>query len=254
MPDTAGHGRPLLLGHRGQRHTRRSILCSLQQQNLPPDNTLAAFELSLERGCDGFEFDVRYTHDRRGVICHDPDFAGLTVATSKYEALQAAKPRHERRERRDPDEQMPCLEDVLTRFADRAYLDIEIKISGFEEEIVAALRHRPPQTEFVVSSFLPPVLQSLHELDPELPLGFVCKDRKLLPHWRELPVSVVIPNMKLVSEVLVRQWHDAGKKVLVWTVNRESEMRRLGKWGVDGIISDDTELLVRVFETMRSHA
>src|ERR1019366_760356 len=131
MSDTAGHGRPLLLGHRGQRHTRRSILQSLQQQNLPPDNTLAAFELSLQRGCDGFEFDVRYTHDRRGVICHDPDFAGLSVASSIYETLQAAKPRHERRERRDPDEQMPCLEDVLARFADRAYLDIEIKIAGF---------------------------------------------------------------------------------------------------------------------------
>ena len=42
----------------------------------------------------------------------------------------------ERRERRNPDEQIPCLEDVLARFADRAYLDIEIKIPGFEEEIV----------------------------------------------------------------------------------------------------------------------
>jgi glycerophosphoryl diester phosphodiesterase len=254
MLDSAGGGRPLLLGHRGQRHTRRSILRSLQQKNLPPDNTLAAFELSLERGCDGFEFDVRYTHDRRGVICHDPDFAGLNVANSKYETLQAAKPRHERRERRDPDEQIPCLEDVLTRFADRAYLDIEIKIPGFEEEIVAAIRNRPPQQDFVVSSFLAPVLRRFHELNPDLPLGFVCNDRKLLPQWRELPVSVVIPNVKLVSEELVRQWRAAGKQVLVWTVNRESEMRRLGTWGVDGIISDDTELLVKVFGAMRSHA
>ncbi len=254
MPDPSGHARPLLLGHRGQRHTRRSIVRPLQKQSLPPDNTLAAFELSLERGCDGFEFDVRYTHDRRGVICHDPDFAGLNVASSKYETLQAAKPRHEHRERRDPDEEMPCLEDVLARFAARAYLDIEIKIAGFEEEIVTAIRDRWPQREFVVSSFLPQVLQRFHELDPELPLGFVCMDRKLLPQWRDLPVSIVIPNVKLVSEVLVRQWHGAGKQVFVWTVNRESEMRRLGMWGVDGIISDDTELLVKVFGTIRSHA
>ena len=37
----------------------------------------------------------------------------------------------------------------------------------------------------------------------------------------------------------------AGKKLLVWTVNDEMEMRRFAGLGVDGIISDDTRLLVR---------
>jgi glycerophosphoryl diester phosphodiesterase len=247
MSATDGHSRPLLLGHRGQRHMRRSIIRALQQQSIPPDNTLAAFELSIERGCDGFEFDVRYTHDRRGVICHDPDFAGLNVATSKYEALRSASPLRERREAHDPDEQMPCLEEVLERFAERAYLDIEVKIPGFEGEIVDAIRQRRPHREFVISSFLPPVIRRFHELDPGLPLGFVCNDRKLLPQWRDLPVKTVIPNTRLVSDTLVREWHATGKQVFVWTVNRESEMRRLALWGVDGIISDDTELLVKVF-------
>jgi glycerophosphoryl diester phosphodiesterase len=243
MAERAERGRPLLLGHRGQRHTRRQIVRYFRSQVIPPDNTLAAFELSLERGCDGFEFDVRYTHDRRGVICHDPDYAGLNVANSQYESLRTAR---ERRETRDSDEQMPCLEDVLARFADRAYLDIEIKIPGFEEEIAEAVRQRTPQCGFVISSFLPPVLHRLHELNSELPLGFVCKDRKLLSCWRELPVSIVIPRINLLSDGLVQEWHAAGKQVFVWTVNRESEMRRLGMWGVDGIISDDTELLVKV--------
>lgn len=236
----------LLLGHRGQRNTRRKIIRYFQPQVLPPDNTLAAFELSMQRGCDGFEFDVRYTHDRRSVICHDPDYYGFNVASSPYEHLLQARRERERRTTAEPDEEMPCLRDVLARFAERAYLDIEVKIPGFEHEVVEAIRNHPPQKGYVVSSFLPPVLRTFHELDPELPLGFICNDRKLLPEWRKLPVRVVIPHAKLVSDVLVREWHAEGKQVFVWTVNREAEMRRLALWGVDGIISDDTELLVKV--------
>lgn len=247
MPANGAPRRPLLLGHRGQRHVRRNIIRQLRQQALPPDNTLAAFELSMERGCDGFEFDVRYTHDRRGVVCHDPDYSGLNVASSPYAALRSAGAKVERRESRNPEEKIPCLEEVLARFGDRAYLDIEIKIPGFEEDVVGAIRQHPPRRNFVVSSFLAEVLERFHELDATLPLGFVCSDRTLLPKWRKLPAAVVIPNIKLVSEPLVREWHAAGKQVFVWTVNRESEMRRLGSWNVDAIISDDTELLVRVF-------
>jgi glycerophosphoryl diester phosphodiesterase len=239
--------RPLLLGHRGQRHLRRNIIRDLRQQVLPPDNTLAAFELSMERGCDGFEFDVRFTHDRRGVICHDPDYSGLIVANSQYDTLRAASAKQERRQTRSPDAQMPCLEEVLARFSGRAYLDIEIKIPGFEEDVVNVIQQHPPSRSFVISSFLAEVLERFHELDPELPLGFICSDRKLLPKWQRLPVDIVIPNISLVTEPLVREWQAVGKQVFVWTVNRESEMRLLASWGVDGIISDDTELLVRIF-------
>jgi glycerophosphoryl diester phosphodiesterase len=38
--------------------------------------------------------------------------------------------------------------------------------------------------------------------------------------------------------------HSAGRKILVWTVNSKKEMLRLTDLGVDGIISDNTELLV----------
>ena len=32
---------------------------------------------------------------------------------------------------------------------------------------------------------------------------------------------------------------------MVWTVNRASRMREFAGWGVDAIISDETELLTR---------
>jgi glycerophosphoryl diester phosphodiesterase len=63
------HHRPLLLGHRG-----------LRVPQAPPENTFAAFDLALQHGCDGFEFDVRLTGDGRAVICHDPWAQGIVIA------------------------------------------------------------------------------------------------------------------------------------------------------------------------------
>ncbi len=55
----------------------------------------------------------------------------------------------------------------------------------------------------------------------------------------------VVPQFGLADEELVRLVHSAGKRIMVWTVNRAERMREFAQWGVDAIISDETELLVR---------
>jgi glycerophosphoryl diester phosphodiesterase len=51
----------------------------------------------------------------------------------------------------------------------------------------------------------------------------------------------------LVTLRLVKEVHDAGKKLLTWTVNDRKTMLRLADWKVDGIVSDDTKLLAQTF-------
>ena len=60
-----------------------------------------------------------------------------------------------------------------------------------------------------------------------------------------MPGEWVIPHYKLVDRELIEMVHAAGKRILVWTVNRAGHMREFTEWGVDAIISDETELLVR---------
>ena len=55
----------------------------------------------------------------------------------------------------------------------------------------------------------------------------------------------MIPQFKLADEKLVELVHAAGKKIMVWTVNRAERMREFAAWGVDAMISDETELLNR---------
>jgi len=211
--------RPLLLGHRGARASREI-----------PENTLASFELCLQHGCDGFEFDVRLSGDGQAVICHDATVGGMRIAKTASKDLALL---------------LPTLEDVLRQFAHRAFLDIELKVAGLESQTLAELRKYPPQKGYVVSSFLPEVLRAIRDFDPAIPLGLLCEDAAQLRGWRETAAEWVIPQFKLVDGELVELVHAAGRRIMVWTVNRAEHMREFAAWGVDAIISDETELLVR---------
>jgi len=212
---------PLLLGHRGARAVRQI-----------PENTLASFELCLKHGCDGFEFDVRLSADGHPVICHDATTGGIEIAKTVAKSLP-----------------LPTLGNVLEQFAHRAFLDIELKVAGVESQTLAKLRRHPPQQGYVVSSFLPEVLTTLHDLDPAIPLGFLCETKDQLRRWRQMPTEWVIPRSELADRDLVEPVQAAEKRIMVWTVNRADRMSEFAEWGVDAIISDETELLVRSIVT-----
>jgi glycerophosphoryl diester phosphodiesterase len=50
----------------------------------------------------------------------------------------------------------------------------------------------------------------------------------------------------LVERSLAETLQSAGKKVMVWNVSHADEMRRLADWGVEAIITDETDTAVRV--------
>lgn len=207
--------RPLLLGHRGAR-AEKAI----------PENTMASFDRALAEGCDGFEFDVRLTADAQAVICHDAAAHGLEIAGSSAKELG-----------------LPLLHEVLTRYQSTAFLDIELKVAGLETVTADLLRKFAPIRGVVVSSFLPEVLQTIHALDPTIPLGLICETRAQLKLWVQLPVEYVIPHYELARQDLIPEIKTAGKKILVWTVNFPGDMKRFSDWGVDGIVSDNPKRL-----------
>ena len=197
------------------------------------ENTLAAFDLALQHGCDGFEFDVRLTADKRAVICHGGRFAGISIAKATANRLRT----------------LAVLGDVLERYASRAFFDIELKVSGIESHLLNMVSKFPPQHGYVVSSFLPGVLVDLRTYSESVPLGIICETRKQLSIWRDLPVQYVIAHERLLTAALIVDVHAAGKAVFAWTINKKASMTRLANWGVDGIVSDKTDLLVATLRT-----
>jgi glycerophosphoryl diester phosphodiesterase len=206
---------PLLLGHRGARGDKSAA-----------ENTLAAFDLALASGCDGFEFDVRLTADGQAVICHDPRSNDLEIARTSAQQLK-----------------LPLLREVLERYHQSAFLDIELKVPGLEAITLNLLRQFRTARGFVVSSFLPEVLKSLCITDATTPLGIICETPSQLNRWEELPVEYVIAHHSLLAAENIQKIKIAGRKLFVWTVNSEQEMKRFSRQGVDGLISDQPRLL-----------
>jgi len=219
----------LLLGHRGARL-------------YAPENTIPAFDLALDHGADGFEFDVRCTRSKESIICHDRKFNRMVVRSRTLEQIHA---------KCSVDGKPPCLEDVLERYSRSAFLNIEVKVRGMEQVVVQAVKQFPPHRGYFISSFLPSVVRKLHALDRSLVLGAISKSYWHLRRWKALPVSHVIPHYKLLTPKLVEELHTAGKTVITWTVNDPRKMLQATEMGVDGIISDDTKLLV---ETLASQS
>ena len=209
---------PILLGHRGARSVA-SV----------PENTIVSFDLALEHGCDGVEFDLRLTSCGRALVCHNPKVG--KIAVSKATARQLLH--------------LPRLEDVLRHYGHRTFLDIELKVRGLESKVLSALRERPANGNYVVSSFIPEVIMELNARSATVPTGIICQKSSQLIHWRKLPVQYVIVHYSLLNRRLINLIHNAGRKVFTWTVNDAKAMVRLANWGVDGIISDDTQLLAK---------
>lgn len=210
------HSRPLLLGHRGAK-------------KYAPENTIKAFELALQHGCDGFEFDVRYTKDARCVICHDPVHLRRRIQSRMFRELS-----------------LPPAEQVIRSFAARAYLDIELKVAGDARSLHQALEGHSTD-RYVISSFLPSVLESVAATRPGTALGLICENVRQLSAWSRLSLNALMLDLKLVTPALIEELHAAGKQVFVWTVNKRRDMERLASLGVDALISDDTRLLAETF-------
>jgi glycerophosphoryl diester phosphodiesterase len=208
---------PLLLGHRGARASTGVA-----------ENTFASFDLALEHGCAGFEFDVRLTACGSALVCHDPMLGEVTVSRAQAGQLP----------------QLPRLKDVVERYRSRAFLDIELKVSDLESLVLTTLHDHPPGQGYVISSFIPEVVMNLEARSASVSIGIICEKPAQLARWPKLPVDYVIAHQSLVNRRLVQHIQDAGVKIFVWTVNDSDAMLRLAHWGVDGIISDETELLV----------
>lgn len=217
----------LLLGHRGVSGERQIA-----------ENTFAAFDRAMACGCDGFEFDLRLTACGRAVICHPAKVSGITVSRANRTQLL----------------DLPRLEDVFLRYGRTSFLNAELKVRGLESRVLAAIRNRLPERGYVISSFIPDVLLEIKARRSGVPVGLICEKASQLMRWRRLPLEYVIVHKSLVTRMLVERVHQANRKIMVWTVNHARAMQRFAAWGVDGIISDDTALLVRTLTGRPSKA
>ena len=207
-----------------------------------PENTIPAFRRAFERGADAIELDVHATRDGVVVVHHDPALhrpppgtKERAIASLDWETLQRAE--------LVPGVPVPSLAEVFAIVPAGKAVYVEIKGRGIETALAAVLR--TTAVACAVHSFDHDAVARMRELVPEIPRGILFDrapgDARAL--MDRTGARDVWPEWKLANESLVGVVHDAGRRIIAWTVNARGTAERLAELGVDGICTDDVRLL-----------
>lgn len=216
-----------------------------------PENTLPAFALALEQGADGIELDVQLTSDGEVVVIHDRTLERTTDGTGRVVDHTLADLRRldaSRGWEGFAGARIPLLAEVLELVVGSgAVVNIELKnggkvpYRGLEERVLAVVADADASDRVVLSTFNHYSLRTLQGLGASMPLGALYSDRLYKP-WKyvaRLGADCLHPPVRTVRErKVVTRSHELGLKVHVWTVNTPADLERMGRLGVDAVITD----------------
>jgi glycerophosphoryl diester phosphodiesterase len=239
-------GRALVFGHRGARA-------------YAPMNTLPAYQLALEQGAHGIELDVHRSLDGHPVIVHDFTVDATTngsgtvtqMTLAQLKALDAGS-------WFDPKfagAQIPTLDEVFEAVGKELYVNVEIKsvsaeTDGVEQVVAECIRRHAMIERVIVSSFNPVTLIRFRALLPDVPLGFLIVkpgDTSAL-YDAGLTYEAYHPHYEAIDPALIVTHKRLDHCINTWTVNDPARAAELVALGVDGIITDNPDLVVNALQ------
>ncbi|MBI5090892.1 MAG: hypothetical protein HZB26_00435 [Candidatus Hydrogenedentes bacterium] len=148
------------------------------------------------------------------------------------------------------------LRTMMKRIQDSGTRNLELT-----RKTIALVRERRMGRGVVLQSFSPIVCAVALAEAPELRTEFLgAQSDKHPEYWNAymrwaalLPVAGMNVSDDSLTEERLKQFHHAKRTVAVWTVDDEADMRKLAGWGVDGIISNRPDALLRVLKEMGKH-
>ena len=220
-----------------------------------PENTMLAFEKAIEVGADGIETDVHLSKDGELVITHDETLDRVSTGTGMVGS-------HTYKEllefdfgiKKGPEfkgQKIPRLIDLIKLIKEKdLFLNIEIKIGfplypGIEEKVLDLIIKEDILDKVIISSFNHYSLALLRNLNKNIKLAplYVSAIYRPYDYAKSFGANYIHPNYQVVNEDIVKESHSNGVKVNMYTVNDLKVALGLKAMGVDGIITDDPELM-----------
>lgn len=236
-----------------------------------PQNTIEAFKKAIQFRADGFETDVHLTSDGVPVICHNytidktSDGKGA-IASNTLDYLKrfdfGSYFHHSYK-----GVEIPTLEEFLTlsEKANLKVLNIEIKSPRNKDYIIVdkildAVKAHGLFDKLLISSFDPDLLVYIKDKDENCKTGFLYSPDKPITYKRVLgneigfaksiDADALHPHQMFVTQKLIDDAHENGIMVNPWTVNKEKDIIKLVKMGVDGVITDVPNVAKRLIEAL----
>jgi len=241
----------LLLGSCRKVGDSTQVVAHRGASSLAPENTLASVRKAMELGADYCEIDVQLTKDGEVVLLHDSRLkrtAGTAGILSEYTLDELRQ--FEVGSWFNPEfdgEPIPTLTEVIRTIKGKMLLNIEIKVSREETDIVRKvvdiIHSEGIRKKCIVTSFGRSEVEKVKELDPRIMTGFIFS-QKYPPDVFEGNWDALSCNFRVVDADFVAKARENKKKIYVWTVDEKEEMNRLMELQVDGIITNRPQDLI----------
>ena len=230
-----------------------------------PENTIASFELAVVQQADAVELDVKLSADGQVIVIHDSTVDRTTNGHGKVQDMTLAELKTldagARFSSQYTGEKIPTLDEVFEAVGKRIFINIELKNytnrgGDLVETVCMLIKKHQMQKWVMFSSFFPNALSKAHSYLPDVPRGLLALDG-LLGVWARSfgftfgKYTALHPNLKGFTQEDVLRVHRLKRRVHVYTVNQAEDMRRLFKWGVDGVFTDDPQLAFKTRTELR---
>jgi glycerophosphoryl diester phosphodiesterase len=225
-----------------------------------PENTLEAFRLAFKQGAEAIELDVKLSADGQVIVIHDStldrttngegrvasfdlsDLRALDAGVRFSEAFRGAR--------------IPTLEEVFEILGKTGFVNIELTNyftpnDALVEKVCELVRRHNLQNQVLFSSFFISNLKKAARLIPEVPRGLLAMAGWMGVWARSFgfmfgDYQALHTHKTNASPQQVLRAHRLRRRIHVWTANTAEEVLRFKEWGVDGIITADPQMAVRV--------
>lgn len=232
-------------------HRGASMLC--------PENTLKSFRRAMNLGADFIEFDVQQSKDKKLIVIHDEDTFRTTGVKGKIKEMTL---KQIRQLDAGEGEQIPTLNDLIELTRGKIGLNCEIKVEGIVDQVLDEFGKAEMLDTVLISSFLHGELIEVKKkescirigsLEPtESSIKFTKQNKEeMLTFVEKNNFYAINPLYSLVNKEFVETAHAKNIKMFPWTVDTKIGMKRLLKLGVDGIMTNDVELLIKLVKDFK---
>ncbi|MEY8850121.1 glycerophosphodiester phosphodiesterase [Psychroserpens sp. XS_ASV72] len=211
------------------------------------ENTIASINKALELHVDGIEIDVHCCASGELVVFHDFTLDRMTNGSGEVSKLTLQELKQLKVNGKYS---IPTLQEVLNKIDKRCLINIELKGKGTANTTMQMIQeyisnHNWSNEHFLISSFQHHELEAVYDENPKLRLAVLTKASvsEAIEFAQTINAYAIHPNLALLTKDNVKTAQDKGFKVNVWTVNDKEAIERMKRYGVDGIISDNPDLI-----------
>lgn len=247
------------------------IIAHRGASSIAPENTLAAFQAAIDLGVDMIELDVRNTKDEQIVVIHDETLDRTTNGVGPVHEMTLEEMKQlDAGSWFDPkfrDEKVPTIKEVLDLVNGRCKVLIEIKkldhphYEDIAEKLIDVIRKEKNGYEWIIlESYEQEYIDAAHAYDDQVQtkklligedsnslLAYYTESRLLLGRAKlDDRLTAINPEYTTLSTRRIFRMHAGGFKVNTYLVNDRSNMVKLLYMGVDGIITDNPEILIQI--------